>query len=266
MPGWVMPVYTTALMAAFLFYGQAVRSNRIEGRAVAYVGTGIGLIATIASYLLLLAATPGGKVPMAAVLGNSLLMATATAVMVAISMRQQKIDDLRTETVNDTRVIVRQCAAFRIRDLDALIVPTTPEMATFEGPSGQVLAAAGQAADRETRAASPAPLDKVVVTSAGNLKVGKLFHVVVHERLKPVDAKRLQRGIEAAAQQARKSGAKRVGIALAPMRGLSVDAMASAAATGLYKHVRSFDEVVVIGLDARTAKALDAVTPRTPAA
>ena len=37
---------------------------------------------------------------------------------------------------------------------------------------------------------------------------------MVQEPLRPVDAARLRRGIEAAAQQARKSGARRVGVVL----------------------------------------------------
>ena len=132
MPGWIMPLYTTMLMAAFLLFGQAVRSNKIEGRGVVLVGGGIGLVATIASYLLLMASAPGGKVPLGAVLGNSLLMAVATGIAVAVSLRQQRVDDLRTETVGATTVIVRQCSAFRIRDLDALILPNTTALATLE--------------------------------------------------------------------------------------------------------------------------------------
>lgn len=266
MPPWVMPLYTTALLGAFLLFGWMVRSNRLEGRAILVVGTAIGLAATIASYLILRMAS-GGKLPIQAILFNAIAMAGCTGFVVGGAYRQQKVEDLFETTIEGTRVVVRQCSAFRIRDLDALIVPTSTTLASLSGPSTTVLSAAGGPVEKETRALSPVKPDKVVTTGAGRLGVGQLIHVAVLDPVKSADPNRLRRGIENGALQARKSGVRRVGVVLSPLRGISGEEGAKAVAGGLMRHGSAFEEVVLIGLDFRTARALqNAAFPPLPEA
>lgn len=253
MPPWLMPAYGAVLLGLFVGYGWAVRSNRLEGRALVAVGTAIGVFATAASFVLLRWGS-GGKLPVQAILVNSLGMALCTGFVIASGLRQQRVETIDSWQVGDTQLLVLHGAATRIPTADALIVPTSTRLVAYPGPSGAVVSAGGRSLESSLAKLAPAPLDKVVPTLPGNLPVASILHAAVHEPNKSVDSKRLQRGYGSAVVQARKSGAHSIVVAVGTLRGLTAEESV-AAAFSCARHATSFEKIVWYALDPQVARA-----------
>lgn len=262
MPNWIMPVYGAILLVLFVGYGWAVRSNRLEGRALIAVGTAIGIFATLASFVLLRWGS-GGKLPIQAVLVNSLSMALCTGFVIASGLRQQRVETIDEWRAGDTDMVVLHGAAGRIPECDALIVPTSTRLVAFPGPSGAIVSAAGRPLETKLGSLAPASLDKVVSTEGGQLPASQILHVAVFEPQRSVDAKRLQRGYGAAAVQARKSGARKLVVAVGGYRGPTPEESV-AAAFSVARHAPTFTKIVWYALDTPTARAFSEFCSRRP--
>jgi O-acetyl-ADP-ribose deacetylase (regulator of RNase III) len=238
-----------------------VRRGAIAGRAILVVGAVVGAIAVAASYLNV-PAELRRTVPLGIVLLAPGTMALCALLCVGFAYQAQQVRDLATFALGDTTIAVRYAPAHRI-EADALLLPTATNLRTLGGAAWAVGAAAGPEVERAALAAAPAGMGKVVATEAGRLAgVERIFHAVVAEPLRPVDENSLRRGLENAAQQARKAGAHRVAVPVGALRGQSVEQTAAAAAEALLKHRRAFSEIVFVALEMRVGPAVRAGVER----
>lgn len=265
MPDLAFLVYATVVLGLFLAYGTLTRRGQLRGRAIPLAGAGVGLVALVATVLLLKPQIESKGVPFAVLLLNAGSIGLVSAYCILLAVRQARVEVVSERQAGGGRVAVRVSSPWRLADVDALVVPTATTLRALVGPSVAVLMAAGKETEQAVRAAAPAALDKVVTTPAGRLPVGKIYHVAVHEPMRPVEASRLRRGLEAGAQQARKGGATRVGLAFGPARGLSLGQTAAVYAEAALRQARHLPEVVLIALDGRGEKELvDALRQAEP--
>lgn len=245
--------YAVAVLTLFFGYGALVRRGTIAGRAILSVGALVAVLAMgiwfVATYQSL---TPEARRTPLLFLGPG-MMGFCAAFCVASAYRLQKVVDVATFQTGDTKVIVRSCLASRIPDADALILPTSTTLRLLGGMAGAVSVAAGAEVEREAVASAPVNIGKIVATGAGRLTVGRIFHVAVHDPLKPVDQKTLQRGMESAAQQARKADAESLAVVVGALRGLPAGRAAGVMAQGILKHRKAFGEIVFVVLEPRSA-------------
>jgi O-acetyl-ADP-ribose deacetylase (regulator of RNase III) len=185
-------------------------------------------------------------------------MALCALFCVWFAYRSQQVSDLARFDLGDTRVVVRCAPAGRI-EADAMLLATSTSLRMLGGVPGAVGVAGGLAAiEREALAAAPASLGKVVATGAGRLAVDRIFHAAVHEPLRAVDQGQLRRGLESAAQQARKAGAETVAVPVGVLRGMPFARGARIAAEAVLKHRRAFSEIVFVALAVQSGPALRA--------
>ncbi len=257
--------YAIFVIALFVGYGILVRRRVFEGRNILLAGAVVGVLAVAAATL---NALPQRTVlPLPLLLINPLMMGIVTVYCVWFSYRQQRVEDVATLAVGDTKVIVRVCSAFRIPDADALLLPTSTAMRMLGGVPGAIGIASGGAAEREARQSAPVGMGKVIATSGGRLAVARIFHVAVYDAGRGVDENALRKGVESAAQQARKSGAESVVLPVGAYRPLSAARVAAVVAEGVLKQRRAFAEIVFVALEPRDADAIvQAVTSAVEAA
>ena len=112
---------------------------------------------------------------------------------------------------------------------------------------------------REAQKAAPAANGRVVATGAGKLNVAQIFHAVVGVPMAAVKADTLRKGMESAANYARKANAESIVVPLASLRGLPFVESATATINGVMKHRKAFAEIVFVvagGRDEKLAVAL----------
>jgi len=257
--------YAVFVVALFVGYGILVRRRVFEGRNILLAGAVVGVLAVGAATL---NALPQRAVlPWPLLLVNPIMMGLVTVYCVWFSYRQQRVEDVATLLVGDTKIIVRVCSAFRIPDADALLLPTSTSMRMLGGVPGLVGIASGGASEREARKNAPVGLGKVVATGGGRLAVARIFHVAVYDVGRGVDENALRRGIESAGQQARKSGAESVVVPVGAYRPLPVARVAAVCAEAVLKQRRAFAEIVFVVLEPRDAGVVvEAVTGAVEAA
>ncbi len=243
--------YALFIIALFLAYGAVVRRGLVSGRAIIGVGVLVGALAVAASFLNI-PAPVRQRAPLALVLFAPGLMAACAALCVTFAYRAQKVADLATFEIGDTRIVVRYAPASRIQ-ADALLLPAMTTLRMLGGVPAAIRAAGGAGIEKEALASAPAGIGKVVSTTGGRLGVDRVFHVAVHEPLRPVEEVTLRRGLESAAQQARKAGAESVALPLGALRGLPAAKVAAAAAEAMLKQRRAFSEITFVVLEARSA-------------
>lgn len=243
--------YAVFVVSLFLAYGALVRRGVVTGRAIIGVGILVGVAAAAASYVNI-PPLVRQQMPLPLLLIAPGSMALCAAVCIAFAYRSQKIEDLAVHTLGDTRIVVRYTPANRI-EADALLLPTVTTFRPLGGLSGAVGVAAGSAPEKEAQAVAPAKVGKVVATTGGKLRVTRIFHVAVHEPLRPVEAAPLRRGLENAAQQARKAGAETIAVPVGALRGLPVAQGATITAEAVLKQRRAFSEIVFVVLELRHA-------------
>jgi O-acetyl-ADP-ribose deacetylase (regulator of RNase III) len=242
-------LYALSILFLFLVYGAIVRRGIVSGRAIIGVGVLIGAVAVAASYLNV-PAPVRRDAPLPLLLFAPGLMAVCAAVCVAFAYRAQQVVDLATFEIGDTRIVVRYAPASRIQ-ADALLLPTTTTLRMLSGAAGAVHVAGGAAIEKEARPFAPVGIGKVVSTAGGRLLVDRILHVAVHEPLRAAEEASLRRGLENAAQQARKARAETIAIPLGALRGLPASTVAAAAAEALLKQRRAFSEIVFVVLERR---------------
>lgn len=237
------------LVSLYMAYAIQVRNGKIDGKAILGSGIALWLVGLGATSALI---WPGvAREGFRLIVVNGATMTVLTAWCVYMAWRSAQIKDVFSTVVGETDVVVRSCSPWRIRGVEALVLPNTTALRSISGPAATVQIAAGKGMEKDTRAASPIKLDKVIVTSGGGLAVPKVFHVAVNEPSKPVDPVRLRRGIEAAIVQARKAGIKQLGLPVAALRGLSPQDTAAALVEGALHQKKGFTKLVFVALDAR---------------
>lgn len=260
--------YVVFILGLFLGYGWLVRRGFVAGRAILGLGAFVGAVAVGASFFNI----PAGArqtLPLPLLLIAPAMMAVCAGVCVTFAYRVQKVVELASYAIGDTRIVVRY-APLRLVEADALLLPTTTTLRMGGGVPSAVVVAGGALVERAARAQGPVSLGKVVVTPGGRLGVERVFHVAIHEPLRPVDEAGLRRGLENAAQQARKAGAHRVVIPVGALHGLPVSQVAFVSAQALLKQRRAFTEIVFVALVLHNgppvreavARALAAVSPQ----
>lgn len=256
MPSAAFILYATVVTGLFLVYGNLVRRGQLSGRAIPLAGTGVGLVALVATVLLLKPQIESKGIPFAVLLLNAGSIGLVSAYCILLASRQARVAEVAQRQVGEARVAVRVSSPWRIAGVEAIVIPTATTLRALVGPSVPILAAAGQEAERAVRAAAPVAPDKVVATTAGRLAAGTLYHVAVHEPMRPVDAGRLRRGLEAGAQQARKGGAQRVAFAFGPLRGIGVPETAQIYVEAALRQARHLPEIVLLAIDGRGEREL----------
>lgn len=249
-----MAVVTTL----FVLYAQGVRRAYLSGRAIVFVGLAVGAVALL-GVLLILSPSMQRGLPLPALLINVGGMALCTAYCILMAQRQARVEEAATEG----KLALLVTTPYRLKDLDALILPTSTRLRSLFGPSGPLLSAGGKTLVKEIDALGIANLDKVIATGAGTLGVGKLLHIVAYE---PddirVDAGKLKKGLQAALLAARKDGQKVVGLAYAPLRGIGEKDVAKMYVQAAKKYENDFEKIVLVLLDGRGEAAFKAaLTP-----
>lgn len=261
----VLTVYAVFSIVLFFGWGALVRRGRITGRNILWSGFAVGLLAMGASALMQWPDYAARKVPLAFLLLNVALMGWVTVFCVVMLYRNQRSEDIATFTVGDTKIIVRVASISRIPDAQAMLLPNTTNLKMADGVAGLVSLATGSAVQKELSRLGPVGMGKVVQTGGGDSKVGRIFHVAVSDALKPVDATQLRKGIEAAAQQARKASAESIVAPIGPLRGLPVEAAAEAIIGGVLRQRKAFAEIVFLVLEGRHGNAVRAAAEKAVA-
>lgn len=242
---------TFAVVFLYMTYAVQVRNGRIDGKVVLLAGLGLWVVGLGLTTVMIWPSV--AKEGFRLISLNATTMTILTVWCVYMAWRSALIKDVFTTKLGETEVIVRSCTPWRIRGVDALLLPNSTALRSIAGPASSVLIAAGKGLEKEARALSPVKLEKVVMTSGGALSVPKVFHVAVHEPSKATDAVRLRRGIEAAAVQARKSGSKSLGVPIATLRGLSPKDTIEALVGGVLHQRKSFEKLVFVAIDSHDA-------------
>ena len=256
--------YVLFVLTLFFVYGKLVRRGVIAGRAILAVGALVGAVAAAASFFNIPAETRRA-LPLALVLLGPGTMAICALVCVAFAYRAQQVRDLATFALGDTKISVRYAPAIRV-EADALLLPATTTLRMLGGAAGAVGTAAGSAVQKAALSSAPAGMGKVIATGGGRLNVGRIFHAVVQEPLRPVEEANLRRGLENAAQQARKAGAHVVAVPVGALRGLTLERVAAVTVEALLKHRRAFAEIVFVALEMRAGPALREAVERAVSA
>lgn len=254
--------YGLFILVLFIGYGSLVRRGVVSGKGIIGAGVVVTLLATAAAAYNLYPAYRSGQLPLVLFLFNPLLMTFVSALCVFFSYRQQQTEDLVTLAVGDSKIIVRFCPPARIPDADALLLPTVTTLRMLEGLAGSVGMGAGRETMREATRHAPVNLGKVVTTGPGQLAVGRIYHVAVGDPLRPVDEVKLRRGMESAAQQARKGGAESVAVPVGSVRGLTLSQSVSAIAGGVLRHHKPFAEIVFVVFEPRHRREIAEVIQR----
>ena len=259
--------YILFILCLFLFYGSLVRRGFIAGRAIIGVGVIVGIVAATVSFFHIPLETRRQS-PLLFLVLPPAMMALCAAVCVWLAYRAQTVLELATFSVGDTRVGVRYAPAARI-EADALLLTTTTVGRMLSSVSAAVGIAAGSQVEKAVVSQAPLGIGKVVATGGGRLAVDQVFHAAVHEPQRPVTEAALRRGMENAAQQARKAGAETIAVPVGSVRGIPLPRAAEIVAEAVLKQRRAFLDITFVALDMRSApvireaveRAVNALTP-----
>ena len=255
-PAHAIPAFPIAhaliILAVFLLYGSSVRKGIVRGSAILWAGVFAGAIAVgIYAFDMLPLYRAGAPIWMAAL--PPLMMAGLAAFCVAMSYHQQRVRDIATFTAGDTKVIVRVCPPIAIPDADALLLPVSTALRGNDAITRMALSAAGPQVTDALAKQGPVGMGKVISTVGGALSVGHIFHAAIADAGRPTDGARLKRGIENAAQQARKAGAESLAVPLGQLTGLAMQDSLAIPIDAVLRQRKAFAEVVFVVFEPRTA-------------
>ncbi len=239
------------ILALFAAYGVAVRRGVLRDMAVLWVGAGVGVAAVIATMTYWWPLYEKGVLPLSLFLFNPFIMLICSLWCVYLAYRAQRVEDIGTFNIGDTKVIVRICPPNRLPEADALLLPTSVTLRFADGIAGLVGMATGKEPENESRPQGPVGTLKVVAVGPGDLKVEKIYMVAVSDYLEKVNAGVLQRGIEGAALAARKDNRESVVVPIAALRGLNLTETARSMVAGTLKQRKAFAEIVFAALSPR---------------
>jgi hypothetical protein len=245
-------LYAICILCMFLLFGSSVRKGVFRGPAILWAGALTGLLAMAVSIFIEIPDyRAGASLGLLAV--NPVIMAALTVFCVTISYRQQRTREVGSLVVGDTKFIVLACPPILIPDADALILPGNTALRLNDTMGRIIAGAAGAEAQAELTKLGTVKPGKVVSIGSGNLAVGRIFYAAVGESGKRVDAASLRRGVESAAQQARKANAESLAIPLGPQFGLTMAEGFEAVITGALNQRKAFAEIVFLVFEPRTA-------------
>ncbi|MBC8103823.1 MAG: macro domain-containing protein [Cytophagales bacterium] len=243
--------YFLFVLSLFTAYGILVRRGTIREKNILWAGVGVGVAAVAAAVVFVWPDYQRGA-PVPLLLIHPVMMTLVSAYCVWLTYRSQRVETLATHDAGDTKILVISCLPARMPDADALLLPGNTLLRMVGGVSGAVGIAAGGEVEKEAIAAGPVGIGKVTVTGGGRLAVGRIYHVAVHEPLKPVVSSSLKRGMESAILQARKDGAESVAVPLGALRGLAAQTAMETMAEAVLKQRKAFGEIVFVVFDARS--------------
>ena len=116
--------YAFIIIGLFIVYGSLVRRGTIASKNIVFVGAVLGLVAAILAFLSVYPDYKRGAIPLPLALFNPMAMLVCSAYCVTFSYRMQRVQDLATFLVGDTKIIVRTCPPMRLPPADALLLPT----------------------------------------------------------------------------------------------------------------------------------------------
>jgi hypothetical protein len=245
--------FVVLILALFAAYGVLVRRGTIKDNNIIGAGVIVGALAVALTVAYWWPMYQQG-LPLSLFLVNPIAMTFCAIWCITLAYRSQRVEDIATHVVGDTKVIVRVCPPSRLPDADALLLPTNTTFQMTENIAGQIGTATGPEVYEEIRGSAPVGLLKVVQSASGKLEVDRIYHVAVNDYLRPVNQTQLRRGIEQAALQARKANAESIIVPIAPMRGLSIPQVTDAVAGGVLKQRKAFAEIVVAVLSPRIGR------------
>lgn len=240
---WPLWAYVIVITGLFAFYAQGVRRGKLSGNAIVTVGAAIGGVALLGMLFLL-----GQKPQPAALIINVVMMSLCTAYCIVMAQRQARVEELYT--AGKLSVVVS--SAYRLPQVEALIVPTSTHLRSLGGPSSLLLSAGGKQLEKEIAAAGSVNLDKVLATGSGTLNADRLLHAAVFtpDDMR-IDANRVKKGIQAALLLARKEQVKTVALAYAPLRGIGGIDAARLYLEAAKKYEDDFEKITIVVLDGR---------------
>ena len=243
--------YALGILIAFFTYGGLVRNGKISGRAVVTIGSIIGVVAVLvwtgATYATL---SPAAR-HWTTIVPGAVVMGVCAFYCVAMAYRVQNVETVAEFLAGDTKMILLGCTPMRLPDADALIVPCSTAIAPMGGPVLTLLAQAGGEVGKELKPHKPLGVGKCAKTSGGKLAVGSIWWCSVHEPSKNADVVTVRRTVEKAAESAKRDGAESLVVLFAAVRGLSLEAVASASVEGVVKQRRAFAEIVFVVTEPR---------------
>jgi len=253
--------FIISIVTLFAVYGVLVRRGTIKDGAIIGAGIAVGAVAvgvTIAYWWPLYQR----GLSLGLFLVNPIAMTFCAIWCITLAYRSQRVEDIATNVVGDTKILVRLCPPSRLPDADALLLPTNTTFQMTENIAGQIGTAVGPSVYDEIRGSAPVGLLKVVQSGGGKLAVDRIYHVAVNDYMRPVDSGQLRRGIEQAALQARKANAESVIVPISPMRGLNIVQVTEAVVGGVLKQRKALAEVVVVVLSPRFGREVAAEVAR----
>jgi hypothetical protein len=248
-------IHAMLVLGLFVAYGTLVRRGAIAGKAILGFGAMVTVLAVASAGLAQLPLYRAGLMSLSLYLFHPALMLIVSVFCVIFSYRNQLSEDLATTTLGDTKIIVRFCPPNLIPDADALVVPTTTTLRMIDGLAMYVGMGAGPEPGKEAMPQGPVNIGKVIATGPGKLAVGRIYHVAVGDAFKAVDATKLRRGIETAAQQARKGNAESLAVPVGQLRGLSLQQSVDSIVGGVLKNRKAFAEIVFLVFEPRLKRA-----------
>ncbi|MGC4046978.1 MAG: hypothetical protein QM758_24550 [Armatimonas sp.] len=240
---WPLWIYVLIITTLFAVYAQGVRKGKLSGNAIVRAGAAIGGVALLGMLFLL-----GQKPQPVALLINVIMMSLCTAYCIVMAQKQARVEEI----VSQGKLAVTVASAYRLPHTDVLIVPTSTHLRSLGGPSGMLLAAGGKLLEKEIATVGSINQDKVLFTGAGSLNTNKLLHAAVFtpEDMR-VDGNRVKKGLQAALLLARKDNAKTVGLAYAPLRGISAVDAVKLYWDAAKKYEDDFEKITIVLLEGR---------------
>lgn len=254
--------FAIVIVGMFLVYGMLVRRGVLHDKNILIVGAGIGILAALLAGWSVWPEYQKGILPIPLLLFNPVAMLICSAYCVRFSYQSQRVQDLATYLIGDAKIIVRVAPPSRLPPADALLLPANTYLRSTDGTLFLYGAASGSGLAGEARKNVPVPLGKVVSSPPGNLAVGKVFLVAVSAPMGNVKADVLRKGMESAANAARKARVESVVVPLVPLRGLPFEASTEAIIGGVLQGRKAFAEIVLVVGSGRYEKAAVALADR----
>ncbi len=245
--------FLLAILGVFITYGVMVRREILSGAKIWQGGLVMGLIAVTLAALndRLNLHLPPELEKSYYYLFNPAVMAFCSAFCVVTAYRMQNVTDIATWQLGDTKIILRICLAAKMPDADALILPTGVRLEMRHGIPAQVRNAGGEAIETAARKFAPVGIGKIIITMAGTLAVGKIYHVAVYEAGKAIKADVMRRFMGEALIAARKERAESVCIPLGAYPGMTTAGATTAICEAMLKQHKAFGEIVLCIFEAR---------------
>jgi len=247
--------FLIVILIAFITYATLVRRGVLSGARIWQGGIVLGLgtfaVAAVNEYVNI--HLPPGVSPWLH-LTNPGALGLCAIYCVMFSYRMQRVMEMATFTMGDTKILMQICPASKLPDAQVMILPTSTSMRMPGGITGLIKIASGESVEQEAMKTAPVGIGKIIETGPGKLTVGNIYHVAVAEPGKAMRVDVLKRFVGQAALMARKANVESLCIPIGPYPGLTTVAAAEAIAEAIMKQRKAFAEIVFVALDPRDGK------------